>query len=86
MVDDTCSYRRAANSYPPAYPGCHGLRLMSIGLRLGGPQSHYVQYNVKYNNTIIVLYPSLLAVEGVTRDIWRMSIGFWLGCTQSYYV
>ena len=45
LVDDTCSYRRAANSYPPAYPGCHGLRLMSIGLRLGGPQSHYVLYS-----------------------------------------
>ena len=36
---------RAVNSYPPAYPGCHGLRLMSIGLRLGGPQSHYVLYS-----------------------------------------
>ena len=33
---------RAVNSYPPAYPGCHGLRLKSIGLRLGCPQSHYV--------------------------------------------
>ena len=63
---------RAVNSYPPAYPGCHGLRLLSIGLQLGGPQSHYVLYYVWYNtmyNTIIVLYPSLLAVGGVTRDM-----------------
>ena len=34
--------RRAANSYPPAYPGCHGLQLVSIGLQLGCPQSHSV--------------------------------------------
>ena len=32
----------AVNIYPPAYLGCHNLRLMSSGLRLGGPQSHYV--------------------------------------------
>ena len=25
LLDDTGSYSRAANSYPPAYPGGHGL-------------------------------------------------------------
>ena len=43
LVYDTGSYRRAANSYPPAYLlGFHGLRLISIGLWLGCPKSYYV--------------------------------------------
>ena len=55
------SYRCVANSYPPAYIGFHGLRLVSISLWLGCHQSHHVLYNTIYTK-VSVLYTSLLDV------------------------